>query len=88
MIASVADDESNNETLDELLIRFGKHLRSKRESLGLTSAEMARKSDIGRGNYANIESGKKDLQLSTIMKLCKGFGLSYYELFEGFRNNP
>ncbi len=76
------------ENREDLLVRFGLYLRSKREELGITSAELARRAGIDRGNYANIESGLKDIQLSTIKKLCKGFGLSSSEFFDGFDFNP
>ena len=69
---------------ENLLHKFGAHVRTLREERGITSAEMARRCLMDRGNYTRIESGKINPTLITISILCQALEISYKELFDGF----
>ena len=68
----------------ELLVKFGQHVRLLREARGLSSAEMARRCYMDRGNYTRIETGITNPTLKTISILCTALEVSYSELFAGF----
>lgn len=68
----------------ELSVRFGGHIRSLRESKQISSAEMARRCLMDRGNYTRIETGITNPTLKTITILCQVLELSYSELFKDF----
>ena len=68
----------------ELLIKFGKHVKELRLRKGLTSAEVARSCDMDRGNYTRIETGKTTPALVTLKKLCLSLDISFKVLFEEF----
>lgn len=67
-----------------ILIEFGKHLRALREAKGVSSAEMARRCFMDRGNYTRIETGKTNPTLITLKKICDALEISYTELFINF----
>ena len=69
---------------ENLLQKFGEHVRVLREERGFSSAEMARLCLMDRGNYTRIESGKTNPTLITISILCQALEITYKELFDGF----
>lgn len=58
-------------------IFIGQEIRRMRESLGMTQAQLARRAGMSQSTIAGIETGKRrDLQLSTIMRLAEGLDAS------------
>ena len=61
--------------------RLIKRLRLLRENLGLTQEQLAEQAGLEYKHYQAVEAGrKKDLRLSTLLKLAKGLGLEPWEL--------
>lgn len=71
-------------------INLGANLKRIRNSKGLTQEEVCAKlSVMGRpmmqNNYAQIESGKRNIFLSDLIALKEIFGVSYDELFKDLK---
>lgn len=61
---------------------FGLHIRNLRKKLDLSQDEVAARCDVTKGNLSMIENGNKDLLLSTLFELSKGFNLPPKELLD------
>ena len=55
---------------------YGKRLREARKAKGLTQIQAAELCDLEQPNYQRIESGKSDIKISMLYKICKGLGIS------------
>jgi transcriptional regulator with XRE-family HTH domain len=51
--------------------KLGKNLREARKKLGLTQEQVAERSGVQAGEISRIESGKRDPQVSTVLKLAR-----------------
>ena len=56
-----------------------KRIRTKK---GISQGDIARTLDLGRGYVSNIENGKTNPTLSTIVNLAKALGVSSDELLK------
>ena len=65
-----------------LLMTFGKNLKRIRETIGLSQAELAKKSKLTNAAISHFETGRRDPSLKNIIKLCKGLGCSPNVLIE------
>lgn len=65
---------------NKMNVRFGEHLKSVRESKGLSLRRLADLCDLDNSNISKIEHGKYDIQLSTIVELAKGLAVHPSEL--------
>ena len=72
--ASVAESSTARKRLGESVIR----LRRRR---GWSQEELANATGFGRSFTSSIERGKKDVRLSTLVKLAKIFELDLRQLF-------
>lgn len=70
----------------EILILFGKHIKSLRLAKKLTYRQMALNCNIDYGDIQKIESGKVNITLLTLRELAIGLDLPANTLleFEGF----
>jgi transcriptional regulator with XRE-family HTH domain len=50
---------------------LGTNLRAARKELGLTQEQVAERSGVQAGEISRIEAGKRDPQVSTVLKLAK-----------------
>ena len=64
----------------EELIKLGKLLRSKRESLGLTQFELAEKSNVDRNYIGMLERGERNPSYLSLQKIAKGLGIPVNQL--------
>ena len=55
----------------KLARRIGLRVRTARESRGWTQVEFARRVKLARGYVSDIECGKKEISVPTLLKLCK-----------------
>lgn len=55
----------------EIFVKIGKIIRDKRINKGLSQLDFARKTGIKQPDVSAIESGKKNITLETLMRLCK-----------------
>lgn len=61
---------------------IGQELAFFRIQRGLTQAELARRSGIPQANISNIEKGKQDFTVSTLVKLCGALQVEPAECFK------
>ena len=57
-------------------------LKNKRESAGMTQAELAEVSGVKRTTIAMIESGKNTPSVSNAKKLASALGFEWFEFYE------
>jgi len=57
-------------------IEIGRRLRKIRMRKKWTLAEMAKRAGMDDSNYQKIELGKKDIQLTTLLKILAGVGMT------------
>ncbi|MEG1066562.1 MAG: helix-turn-helix transcriptional regulator, partial [Erysipelotrichaceae bacterium] len=62
-------------TREELLIRVGDLIKSKRILLGLTRAQAAKRSNLNEVYYRDVERGNRNLSLLSLEKIAKGLNL-------------
>ncbi len=62
--------------------KLGENLRAAREKRELTQEQLSQRSDVQAGEISRIETGKRDPQVSTVLKLAKGLGLPPGKLLE------
>ncbi|MGE4130597.1 MAG: helix-turn-helix domain-containing protein [Bdellovibrionales bacterium] len=62
--------------VNEFLKQFGQTLKSSRKSMGLSQVSAAQAMHIDYRHYQNIEGGKINLRLDTLMKLVDFYGMS------------
>jgi XRE family transcriptional regulator, regulator of sulfur utilization len=67
----------------QLLLKFGKRVRSLRLDRGWTQEELAHRSGLNRSYMSEVERGISDVSLSTLQKIAKTLGISLAELLTG-----
>lgn len=60
---------------------FAENLKNKRESLGLTQAQLAEYSSLSVGTIAFLETGKRWAGKATVTKLCKALKCKDIDLY-------
>lgn len=61
----------------------GKHLRELRHREGLTQSQLAEASGLDLRNYQNIEQGKSNLRLGTLVRIATFYGVSLASIMQG-----
>jgi transcriptional regulator with XRE-family HTH domain len=61
---------------------LGSNLRAARKKLGLTQEEVAARSGVHPTEVSRIEAGKRDPQVSTVLKLAKAVEVPPGELLD------
>jgi transcriptional regulator with XRE-family HTH domain len=51
------------------------YLRKRRKDIGIRQEDIADLADIQRESLARIENGKRDLKMSTLLRLCEALKL-------------
>jgi transcriptional regulator with XRE-family HTH domain len=67
----------------QLLLKFGKRVRTLRLDRGWTQEEFAHRTGLNRSYMSEVERGKSDVSLSTLQKIAKALGISLAELLTG-----
>ena len=62
------------------MARLGTNLREARERLGLTQEQVAERSGVHATEVSRIEGGKRDPQVSTVIRLAKALEVEPGEL--------
>ena len=66
-----------------IYINIGEKLKLKRKSKGLTQQQLADKiTKLDRSKISDIENGKEDFLLSTLLKICNALEIEPKDLFE------
>jgi CheY-like chemotaxis protein len=70
--------------LSEAALResLGQAIRERRKALGLTLAEMAKKTNVSLGYLSQIELGKNSASIDTLYRICLGLGIKMSDLFQ------
>jgi transcriptional regulator with XRE-family HTH domain len=71
-----------SETDKEVLIQFGKHLKTLRQAKHLTFRKMALRCNIDFGDIQKFESGKINITLLTLIELAKALEVEPKELLD------
>ena len=66
----------------ELQKKLGARIRQLREKRGWSQETFAHETGFARSFTSGLELGKKDLRLSTILRLSRIFGMSIPQLFK------
>jgi transcriptional regulator with XRE-family HTH domain len=61
---------------------LGSNLKAARKKLGLTQEEVAERSGVHATEVSRIEAGKRDPQVSTVLKLAKAVEMAPGQLLE------
>ena len=67
----------------DLHLQLGENIYRVRKRLGLTRSAFAERCDISEGYLAAVESGVKGMRIETLMKICRGAGVSADFLLNG-----
>lgn len=67
----------------DMLVRFGKRLREKRNELGLSQEAFAAKCGLDRTYISGIERGRRNVSLLNIEAIAKALSTSVSELTAG-----
>jgi len=62
--------------------RIGEAVRGHRAAMGLSQEAFADKIRMHRAYYGALERGEKNLQLSTLERVCTGLGISMWEIIK------
>lgn len=60
--------------------RIGDALRKRREALGVSQEAFADSIGMHRAYYGALERGEKNLQLSTLERVCEGLDVRVWEV--------
>ncbi|MEJ1962935.1 MAG: helix-turn-helix transcriptional regulator [Gammaproteobacteria bacterium] len=60
--------------------RVGAAIRRRREALKFSQDDFADHVDMHRSYYGALERGKKNLQLTTLERVCEGLGAPVWEV--------
>jgi transcriptional regulator with XRE-family HTH domain len=64
----------------EVLRRFGKRVRAKRDELGISQEELADRADLDRTYVGGVERGERNVSLINIHRLARALGLAPRDL--------
>jgi transcriptional regulator with XRE-family HTH domain len=64
-------------------IQVGKNIRVHRKRLDLTQEALAHKCDMHPVELGRAERGKRDLRVSTVVRIAQGLEIPAYELLRG-----
>lgn len=67
--------------------RFGKALKKAMKEKGMSLRKLALASELEYAHVQRITAGKVNLELSTIIALCLGLGISTDQLFFAYEKN-
>ncbi len=67
-----------------VLVKFGQHIVQLRKSFNLSSAELARRSDLTAANMSRVEKGGSNPTLMTLIKIANAFCITLEGLMKGF----
>ena len=72
--------KANQETRQKILIEFGKHIKKLRKEQNMTQIDLSVKSATDVSKICNIEKGKYDFQISSLLIIAKGLNITVEEL--------
>jgi len=67
---------------DDVLLKFGDHLRDLRKGRGLSQEQLSFKSNLHRNYICDVERGARNISLKAMEKLAIGLNISLKELMD------
>lgn len=67
---------------DQVMARLGAVIRARREALKLSQEAFADRIEMHRTYYSAIERGEKNIQVTTLLRVCQGLDVSVSVLCE------
>lgn len=77
---NVFASEAEASDLDIVLARFGKRLRSTRQSKGISQEKLAELAGLHRTYVSSVERGERNISLVNIARLANALSVSLQEL--------
>lgn len=71
---SIWSDPSTIGCVEQALARFGQNVRAARKARGWTQEELAERSSLAPGQISRIERGKREIRLSSLLRLIGALG--------------
>lgn len=65
--------------------QIAKRIKDLRKERALTAEKLAWYSELSKSCVAYAENAQRDIKISTVEALCKGFGISVSEFFSTFK---
>ena len=69
--------------LEEKIREMAGRIRALREIVGLSTAEMAEKTDVGEAEYLACEAGRQDLNFAFLYRCAQALGVDVTDIIEG-----
>jgi transcriptional regulator with XRE-family HTH domain len=64
----------------EVYKNIGRNIKKTRKIKGLTQENLAAKSKVDRAKISDMENGKEDYKLSTLLQVCKALEITLEEI--------
>ncbi len=64
------------------LVSIGNRVKNLRIDKGLSQEELARRIDFDRTYLSRVESGKQNMTVETLLKICEGLDVTIKEFFD------
>ena len=64
------------------LVSIGNRVKTLRIDKGLSQDELARRIDFDRTYLSRVESGKQNMTVDALLKICDGLGVTIKEFFD------
>jgi len=74
------NDELEGQTVTDVLIRFGLHMRKVRTKAGVSQEKLAELAGLHRTYVSSVERGKRNISLLNIDKLASALDVSLREM--------
>lgn len=70
------------------MFTVGQRLRLERVRGGMSQIELARRTGIAQANLSNIENGKQDITVATLLQICLALGIKPSSVLDPAANRP
>lgn len=70
----------------QIPIGFGKRVHERRKAMGMTQAQLRRKTALSCGFISDVENEKRQVSAASLYLIAKALGVGMEELFTGKTN--
>lgn len=74
------DEDRHNDK--DYLITLGKRIKALRLEKGISQTELAYRCGFDKSNYNTIESGKRNVTITSLLKISKALEISLIDIFQ------
>lgn len=68
------------DSIDDIIVKFGKRVREERRVRGLSQEELAEKAHVHRTYIGMVERAEKNITLANIAKIAKALDIEIHKL--------